>query len=91
MIKQLISKFFREIADKIDNGTCEISEGEAMELLSLIAHEPISKSQAYQELGISRAKFDQLVKDGKLPKGQKRLGFKELVWYRDELIGKQDL
>lgn len=89
MIKQLLSKYLREIADKIDAGNCEITEGEAMELLSQISHEPLSKTQAYQELGISRAKFDQLVKEGKLPKGQKRLGFKELVWYKDELINKQ--
>lgn len=86
MIKTMISKYLRDIADRIDNGTCEITEGEAMELLSQISHEPLSKTQAYQQLGISRAKFDQLVKEGKLPKGQKRLGFKELVWYKDELV-----
>lgn len=86
MIRTMISKYLRDIADKIDNGTCEITEGEAMELLSQISHEPLSKTQAYQQLGISRAKFDQLVKEGKLPKGQKRLGFKELVWYKDELV-----
>lgn len=88
MIKQLLSKYLRDVADKIDAGNCEITEGEAMELLSQISHEPLSKTQAYQLLGISRAKFDQMVKDGELPKGQKRLGFKELVWYKDELISK---
>jgi predicted DNA-binding transcriptional regulator AlpA len=34
---------------------------------------------------MSRSKFDSLVKDGLLPKGKKRRGFKELVWYEDEL------
>jgi predicted DNA-binding transcriptional regulator AlpA len=37
-------------------------------------------------LGISRSKFDALIKEGKLPKGRKRRGFKELIWYKDELI-----
>jgi hypothetical protein len=26
-----------------------------------------------------------LVADGKLPKGRKRKGYKELVWFKDEL------
>jgi hypothetical protein len=25
------------------------------------------------------------VREGKIPKGRKRKGFKELVWYKDEL------
>ena len=36
-------------------------------------------------LDIGRSQFDQLVRDGMLPKGRKRMGFKELVWYKDEL------
>ena len=39
-------------------------------------------------LNMSRSKFDTLVKEGKLPKGRKEGGFKELKWYVDELIPK---
>ena len=34
---------------------------------------------------MSRSKFDDLVKHEILPKGKKVRGFKELVWYKDEL------
>lgn len=83
--KKLVAKYLRELADKIDAGTSEISENEAMDVLNLIAHEPMSKTQAHQYLNMSRAKFDMLVDANKMPKGKKRKGFKELVWYRDEL------
>jgi len=36
-------------------------------------------------LNISRSTFDKLVKEGKLPKGKKRMGFKELSWKKEEL------
>lgn len=40
---------------------------------------------AYTYLNISRATFDNLVKDGLLPKGKKVAGFKELFWYKKDL------
>ena len=36
-------------------------------------------------LDVSRSTFDKLVKDGKLPKGQKKMGFKELSWTKEQL------
>lgn len=51
----------------------------------MLTHKPLSKDQACSYLNMSRSKFDQLVKEGKLPKGRKRRGFKELVFYQDEL------
>ena len=45
----------------------------------------MSKYEAYSYLNISRAKFDNLVKEGKLPKGKKQQGFKELSWTKREL------
>lgn len=45
----------------------------------------ISKYQAYSYLNMSRATFDNLVREGKLPKGKKRQGFKELFWDKREL------
>lgn len=40
----------------------------------------ISKYKACQLLHISRATFDNYVREGKLPKGEKVVGFKELSW-----------
>lgn len=36
-------------------------------------------------LNIGKSKFDNLVREGKLPRGRSRRGFKELVFYKDEL------
>ncbi len=46
---------------------------------------PMSKYQAYTYLNMSRAKFDNLVREGKLPAGKKIPGFKELHWYKKDL------
>jgi excisionase family DNA binding protein len=84
-LKKLITKLLRETADKIEAGTCELSDSEAMDIMSVLSHEVMSKEQACSYLNISRSKFDSLVGEGKLPKGRKRRGFKELLYYRDEI------
>lgn len=84
-LKKLVSRLLREYADKIDAGTCELSMTEAMDIMRILGHEVMSKAQAYRYLNMSRSRFDALVGEGKLPKGKSRVGFKELVWYRDEL------
>ena len=83
--RQLVAKYMREVADKIEVGTSEISESEAIEILRIVAHESMSKEQACEYLNISRSRFDDLIREKKLPKGKKRVGFKELVFYKDEL------
>ena len=75
----------REVADKIEVGNSEITESEAMDILSTVAHEAMSKEQACSYLNLSRARFDDLVREKKIPRGKKRAGFKELVFYKDEL------
>lgn len=85
VIKKTVSQVLRQIADKIDGGNCEIDEEQALHIMSTIAHEPMSKDVACSYLNISRSKFDSLVADGKLPKGKKRRGFKEKIWFKDEL------
>ena len=84
-IKDRIVTLLRETADKIDTGTCEMSDAEAMEIMAVLSHETLSKESACMYLNLSRSRFDDLVRLGKLPKGKKRTGFKELVWYKDEL------
>lgn len=62
-----------------------MSIDEAMEIVNILAHEPLSKEEACKFLNVSRATFDLHVNLGNIPKGRKRTGFKELVWYKDEL------
>lgn len=83
--KKLVVKYLREMADKIDGGTSEISESEAVDILSVVAHQAMSKQQACQYLNLSVPRFDQLVREKKIPRGRKKVGWKEKVWYRDEL------
>ena len=84
-LNKLIVKLLRETADKIDSGNCELSESEAMDIMSVLSHRAMSKEDACIYLNLSRSRFDDLVREGKLPKGKKRRGFKELVYYQDEL------
>jgi predicted DNA-binding transcriptional regulator AlpA len=62
-----------------------MSEEQALNVIELISHQPMSKDSACSYLKISRSKFDELVRKGDLPKGRKRRGFKELVWWKDEI------
>lgn len=84
-LKKLIVKLLRETVDKIDADNTELTEEEAIEIMSVLAHRAMSKEQACSYLNLSRSRFDDLVREGKLPKGRKRRGFKELVFYQDEL------
>ena len=84
-LTKLVTKFLRETADKIETGNCELSDSEAMDIMSILSHQAMSKEDACLYLNLSRSRFDDLVREKKLPKGKKRRGFKELVWYRDEL------
>ena len=83
--KKIVAKYLRDVADKIDSGSCEMDAEEAMQLCSVIAHEPLSKEQAANYLNLSPSRFDDYVRMRKLPRGRKRRGHKELDWYKDEL------
>lgn len=80
-----LSKELRLLAERIDNGTSELTDEESMDLLSAITHKSMSKDQAYSYLNMSRSLFDSLVRSGKMPEGRKVRGYKELRRYQDEL------
>lgn len=84
-LNKLIVKYLREVADKIETGNCELSETEAMDIMSVLGHQVMSKEDACIYLNLSRSRFDDLVREGRLPKGRKRRGFRELIYYKDEL------
>ena len=75
----------RESADKIENGTCELSMQEQSDILSVITHRSLSKEEACAFVNLRRSQFDNLVRAGQLPQGRKLRGRKELVWFEDEL------
>lgn len=84
-IVNIAVRLLRETADRIDAGNSNITEEEAMDIMSTLCHRAMSKEEACSHLNLSRSRFDDPTREGKLPKGRKRRGFKELVYYQDEL------
>ena len=86
---KLLRTILQKIITDIDSGNSNISESEEKEIcdfLTDITCPYISKYTACNLLHISRSTFDTYVKDGKLPKGIKRQGFKELVWKKSDIL-----
>lgn len=86
----LIKKILLKIVDDIDAGNSNISEKEALELTKVLQSytdktSKLSKYQACQYLNMSRASFDNYVREGKIPQGKKEAGFKEKFWIKKDL------
>lgn len=88
---QIIKEQLLQVIENIDTGNSNITDKEAVEILSMLKNFTdkevyLSKYQAAEYLHISRATFDNLVREGKLPKGIKQQGFKELAWLKKDLV-----
>lgn len=86
----VIKEQLLKIIENIDAGNSNISKEDAINTLKYIREltdedKRLSKYQACQYLNISRATFDNYVREGKLPRGKKDAGFKELSWSKKEL------
>lgn len=80
---KIISQPLRQLADDVDAGKFECDKEQMTQVVTQLADfntEFVSKAQACDYLNISRSTFDKLIKEGKLPKGKKRMSFKELSW-----------
>lgn len=80
-----IRNLLLQIIDNIDTGNSNITEEDQLTIMDLLKRYTekdryVSKYSACQYLRISRATFDNYVREGKLPRGTHRLGFKELAW-----------
>ena len=76
----IIAQLLEQCLDNIKAGTSNISEEDQLEIVEIL-----SKYQACIYLNISRATFDNYVREGKIPKGKKEIGWKELSWSESEL------
>lgn len=93
-VKEVIKSLLERIINDIDCGNSNITEDEAMEMIKVIKSytdktQRLSKYQVCQKLNVSRATFDNLVREGVIPRGEKVVGFKELFWKEktlDEVI-----
>lgn len=85
-----IRELLLRIINNIDTGNSNISEDESIELIELLRRftdkeRRMSKYAACKYLNVSRATFDNYVREGKLPKGKHEIGFKELSWHKKDL------
>ena len=88
-MNKIIRNTLQQLIDDFDVGNTNIEEEEAVKIVRLLqdlrSDVGISKYSAYKYLRISRAQFDTLVKEGKIPRGAKVAGFNELRWYKRDL------
>ena len=89
MIRVIREILLKMIGD-IDAGNSNITENDAMELTKILKSytdktQKMSKYQACRHLNVSRATFDNYVREGLLPRGTREAGFKELFWTQKDL------
>lgn len=87
---KVIRSLLLKIVDDIDAGNSNISEGEAIKIVDSLKRftdkeKRLSKCAACEYLNVSRATFDNYIREGKLPRGKHEIGFKELSWSEKEL------
>ena len=87
---RVIRNLLQKIIDDIDAGNSNINEADSIEIAKVLSEytrkdKGISKYSACEYLNISRATFDNYVREGKIPKGKHEIGFKELRWYKKDL------
>ena len=88
---QIIKEQLLQVIENIDTGNSNITDEEAVKILDMLKNFTdkevyLSKYQAAEYLHVSRATFDNLIREGKLPKGIKQQGFKELAWLKKDLV-----
>lgn len=86
----IIRNLLMKIVADIDAGNSNITEEEAAKLIDTLKEltdkeKRLSKYAACKYLNVSRATFDNYVREGKLPKGKHEIGFKELNWFKKDL------
>lgn len=87
---KVIRSLLLKIVDDIDAGNSNISEGEAIKIVDSLKRftdkeKRLSKYAACEYLNVSRATFDNYIREGKLPRDKHEIGFKELSWSEKEL------
>lgn len=89
-LMEVVKNELLKIIDNIDNGNTLQSEDELIEVvdfLKMYTNKDVvmSKYQAFNYIHVSRATFDNLVKEGKIPQGIKQQGFTEKAWLKKDL------
>ena len=91
MKNALLASLLRTVADNLDAGNSNITEDEMLEICELIGNasnpeEKISKYQIADLLGVNYKTVDYYVKKGYIPRGRQEIGFKEIFWYKKDIL-----
>ena len=87
IIREILQKFI----DDIDADNTNLTYQQQCQLIQVLSNvnagqdNEMNKTQAADYLGVSRATFDNYVRDGFIPKGKQVGKFKELRWYKSDL------
>lgn len=87
IIREILQKFI----DDIDADNSNMSYEQQCNVLRVLSNVDVgqdnemNKTQAADYLGVSRATFDNYIRDGFIPKGKQVGNFKELRWYKSDL------
>lgn len=88
---KILRSILQKYIDDIDADNSNLSYEQQCSIVRILTNVDIgqenemSKTQAADYIGVSRATFDNYVKDGFIPKGRKVGNFKELRWYKSDL------
>lgn len=88
---QLIKIILQKFIDDIDADNTNLNFEQECQILRILSNvdsgqdNEMNKTQAADYLGVSRATFDNYVRDGFIPKGKQIGNFKELRWYKSDL------
>lgn len=88
---KILAHLLRGLADNIDAGNSNITEAEMMEICEMISNssnpdEKISKYQTAELLGVSYKTVDYYVRKRYIPHGRQEIGFKEIFWYKKDIL-----
>lgn len=88
---KILTHLLRDLADNIDAGNSNITEAEMLEICEIISNssnpdEKISKYQTADLLGVSHKTVDYYVRKGYIPHGRQEIGFKEIFWYKKDIL-----
>lgn len=84
------AKQLRYTADQIESGNSNMTQDELEDAIATLQNaankqKRLSKVQAAEYLKVSVRTFDNYIRQGKIPKGIKQIGFKELFWEQKDL------
>lgn len=88
---KIIRNILQKYIDDIDADSCNLDFEQQCNIIRLLSNvdsgqsNEMNKTSAADYLGVSRATFDNYVRDGFIPKGKQVGHFKELRWYKSDL------